>query len=1501
MKTEGHPEELRSNGLGANFDIDTELTGAKDTGEYFDAQNLRVSSKRGNQKSAEKIKGEEVLYPDTATPGDWFCMNKADVNGNIVEFWADKLGTEDPIIRINGVISGQSPDFPWLFANGGLQVDKNENCLGGEVFTTDFTTPPMILNVQDIIDSLVSDPTKYFSNFNPSLYTINLDTPIDIPIFIELENVGGGGGLPVGEYQYSLRYVNEAGDRTNWGPLTPPIPVVQALSSASAQYPNTKTYGGAADLAFPTGFGPKIRFRVTNLANYDFIEVRRIAYNFSGGIDVIPQGQIVAKLDISEGEISIREFVDPSDSNVEDTLADSEETQQLGVIAAAKAIRYHDKRLNLMNVKYASRELNLTFEEFNGKKIFPIVQGLGKSGHSDPVNHAYYKNNMSGERLTYGVEVFDGSGGRSFVQTDDDLKNIQTPNRRAEMDADSQLISNGNFPTAANLQSTVTPVFEAFDLEDAVAKSDLDSFKNIMNDDAGLLGTESNLVASKQASKVNDLSPDAGFGSTVQAKEVGYQPYRPTDQNDGVAGHNYRVNPEVDPGAGTGVTYDPEGFAPSYYSKGFAVGGVSGFPSWAKAFSVVRKKTAGRVVCQGIGMYSLNPGDFNAIGNASTANKDRDKFWFHSPDIAAGLVNQATLEDISSNPQNYKVQLVSPLGFFSEMYSFEENSLADARDRLVDMITYARVLHDEGQINPGELGTMGVGSAGNRYVAYNRYRNTGDTAGGDAFAVPEGGDKLIGIDDITSKSEGRGVYYELALSELVYNNQFTGGSGSNDFDDSGLQSFTEPMYIVNIVQEGKDVPDNNIDNFLGTGHWQKIESIIGQGDGTPGQSFLLVDERWEDCIPDLSSTGPRSTDEVYICLKDSLGVEQTFMDVTFLTPAAIALILTDITTLGFYTSGSKQVVGLYTHTNTGNTEFNIVFNVSSFVPQADQKIIVKYDLRRPVRVFGGDTTVGESIFSPIDKEADASDDAENTQFVMNVGLPFRKFRMNPRHYIIARTTGINKIQDREKGSLGYLRQLCVMFTCESKISTHFAHNLSSPNQYFPLTHYVMRPNRFSDSQFGTSDPIQIADDNNLFEEYFDDYPQEYNLWKFGGLRFIQNYNLDYSSIGPIEFFSKPEFGFKEETDFCTAVIWSLQRAINQQDTPGLKTFLSSNRFDIDDDSGEIKKAWDARTGGKGENLYAVTEKGVCLLLTKKTILSNIQSDDLTTVASDKFIGDQYWLSREIGSNDEMWRGMSEEFIEYQQQDNKVVVETLIIPNKHSVYRLRENVIGDILDGTNFFARMNPVLKRIRPGYQDHVTGFLDHNHNEYWLQLNTQPIIDFDPCIGMVPEEKRTFVFSNDTSHWLGTYTYDFDQYLYSENEVHGMRGLETFKLEVGFKINGSAIHAFLLQAFSPAQAIEKEFIKFKVNTGVRGSMKPSKIEFYDATGSLLCALDPSINGPNYLLQYDGWEQFIPRKFRSASASRDRVQERLIVCKIIHNFEEDFKIIDSIVQFKLIK
>lgn len=1489
MKQEGHPREVRLNDKGANQDVDKSIVGANSkSGEYLEGRNLRVSSVKSERLAAEKIGGELLVHTNTL-PGDYVSILSESVNDNKIEFWVDSNGIEDPVIIIDGVIVAKSPGLPFLI-DFPLQHDINESCIGGEIFVTDNNTVPLIFSLQDLLDSLVNNPTKYFANFNINLYTVNLNIDLSIPVFKELVDIGGNNGLPVGSYSYSFRYVTNEGDRTDFTPSTPLIPVIENFSTSGPTFPFSRTFGGPANIGNKTNFGIKIKFRINNASNFDFIEIRRQAFNLGIGGTGTPDSFIVGKIDISNGEISVKEFIDPQDSNVDDAISEEDEINKLAAIKRAKGIRYHDKRLVLMNVEFESKDSDaLTFDTINGEAGVPVVKALGKIGHKDPFHHTYHKRSMSGEKFGYAAVLYDSIGATSFAKQIPGLENFEFPNRRDVISPDGLLHSYEGTPQSATNVGTVENTFEIFDLEDAVNKTDLCSYKNILEDK----GVVQNVGKTRAACSLPGCPED--FGAFVSVKEIGYLPYKPVSKDDiDVSGLNYQVNINVDKGGGSEEDYNPLGFAPNYYTNGLAIGGVSNIPSFAKAFSIVRTEAAGRVIASGIGMYSLVEGEFDFVGNSALLSKKRDKLWFHSADLES--VNANLVDSIKENPNDFKIQIVSALGFFSEIYGYENNTFDFDRDRTIDMITYARILHDEGQINPTEHSAMGISGFGKRWVAHNRYRNS-DAAMGGVFGGD--GNTLIDIGAFTEVLFNDTAYFEIDLNTDVYNREFIGGNSEKDFDDDGMKDWTEPMYIVNIINVGAEVGDPSIQNYKSTGHFQKIESTLGIGNNLANQTFELVDERWEDCIPDLSSTGSFANTNSFVYLIDALGVPKAWMNVTFKTPSQITVIINDINTNGFHVPAPGiQVFGVYTHTNSNNRDFNIIFSIAGFFPTPDDTITIRYDTTRPISIFGGDSIVGEQIFCPLDRRNNNDEEVE-LQFVFNAGFPFRTYGMNKRHFVPRDGSAtFNKVQDNSETNLGFIRQLVVMFHAESRAAINYTHNIKfdRKNQAMPIINYVMRPNKWN-----TFD----LENNDVRIEYEEDYGvDESTTWPRGGFRWIQNVNLDYTFDGLLQFFSRPKFGFEEVELFCTAVIWSIPRAVNVQDSPGLKTFTTANRLDIADDQGEIKKAYDATTGGKGENLYAITEKGVCLLLTKKSILSNIDSDDLTTVASDQFISGEYWISKEIGSDDEFWRGMGERNIGFLVEKGTIEKEVLFFPNKDSVFSLIDNQIKDIARA-KYHSRLKPFLNGVKPGYESFMTGVINKNNNEYWLDIEgivPSGEIQEGGDILIEGPDRKLFAFGNENGLWEGTFDYKFDQYFMSDSRVFGSRDLQTFILEEGFIINNQQIVYELTTVFSPGNmSLEKEFIRIGIQTGKRGTMKPTRIEFYDEEMTLLCSLDQLNQGSLFLKQYDGWEQFIGRKDLAASNDRDRVQSRTLVVKIIHDEAEDFKVVSTTIQYKIIK
>lgn len=1490
--TENHPIHVTTVDKGCNRDGDPEIVCAQPgTGIYLDGHNTRPVSIDGNTGANEKIKGEVLLYPNNKLLVNYTCIGSITVIDYLFEVWVDNAGTGPTICVVNGQVVAKSTLFGFD-VNHPLQMDRNQSPLNPEVFISDFNVPPYIFNVQDMVDSLTADPTKYFIAFNPLIYQVNLQSPLDRPAFIELINVGGGGGLPVGQYSYSMRYSSTEGDRTNWSVETPLIPVMEGLSSDSRCYPWSKTYGGPPAPSSPTAFAPHLKFRVTNIYNYDFIEIKRTSYNTGAGIQFVPPGTIVARIAIDKQEISVRDYIDPADSNETIVLSATDETQQLAEIQSAKVIHYFDRRTVLMNVNLASKESNLEFLQINGKEGFPLIDKINKAGHKDPWSHVNRRAYMGGEKYGFAAVCFDGVGTSGFATKFDQLKNFQYPNRRDQIstETDNYSIGNGTVRAATTAVGVVGQTHEVFDLQNYVNKSDVCDFKNIIRS-----GKIVGLTGSRTTSTVKqDCSEDDGeienHGAHVSAGTivtVSYQPFSPVRQSDpDVTGHEYIVDTKVytqatDPGCVSldSDTYDyrPAGFGPDYYAHGMMIAGVSNFPKWAKAFSVVRTDAAQRVVCQGLGFYSMTKAKFKVIGSVELGGKATNKIWFYSPDIEQGIVSSDSLNDIIDNPQNYEIQMVSPLGFFSEVYNFENSETDCDRDRILDMVSYVRMIRDTTNpngINPGESNTMGTSDGGYNYPDYDKYRNT---ATSNFSGDPNKGNKLFSIAAVRRKAEGRGQFIEIETNGDIYGYSSTGGSTERHFDDNGLKNLTEPMYIVNIVRVGANIPDTDVQKYKNTDHYQKLESIIGKGNGLPNQTYILVDERWDDCIPTPLLGQFGSNIDRYIYIKNPDGTYNKWINVTYKTPLQLNTILTDISVLGAY---AGDVKGVYTHTNINNQTrfFQINFPYLGFYPDVNDLVIIKYDNTAPIRVFGGDTFIGETIFAPIDSKADANADAAETQFAWGIGLPYFKWKLNPRYYTIRKAAALlNVIQDSLTCQLGYIRQLCAMFCVEARSGVHLAHNLNYPNQFFPSVNYVIRPNRW--------DGDKSTVDNGVFQGYVDDYTEdEKSQWQYGGFRFLQQINPDYSCEPPKKYFSKPAFGYVEKVNFITRVMWSLPRAINVQNSPGLRTFPANNSFDIDDNFGEIKFAYDDTTE-HGENLYAITEKGICMLITKKSILSDLNAGEIAYMSADTFVNAQYWMNKEIGMTDQMWRSAVVSFVPVGQGDEQTRVKALFFANTRSIFRFMGNQVMDIWGTYNKV--YNEGLKLLTPAYTTKVVGAYNTFYQEYFLYLKNDNV---DTC----------FVYGQKNNMWYGTNDFKFDKITATQTRLFGSRNLETYELNKGYIINGSPVVSKLIGGSSPEQVLDKEFIVIRVNS--LDGQKPTEVNFYkQLDGPIQCTLSPSFQGPLYMKNYRGYEGQIPRIIASVDVNRPRLQQRLIIWEIIHNLASEFKVVNVSIQYKPLK
>lgn len=1544
MKPIHTKSDLRSFTQGNNFDSNSEKIGASDESVALDKVNFRHDE--FDQDSVTRIGGELLVYPAinnacflsapyAALSSTYICIGTAnyfledDRLDHVIEFWASNIAGNNAFIRIDGIVVAMSPNFPLTY-NHHLQLDLNLSCVGGEIFITDYNVPPMIFNLKDLMvnggftfDNVHTCTQKYFSGFNIDEYTIDLGGNTNHPIFIQTilsapagaEPIGSGGN-DVGLYDYQIRYATTDGDKTGWSKATPQIALTASYRNASTQYPYTKTYGAAPGTK--SDLGIHIRFRVDNANNYDFLEIKRTRYTVGAapgtpGIEKL----LDYRLQLNQDDFYIKDIWDIGATEL--ALDEQTADNNLSSLKRAKGIRYYNMRLNFINIEFQSRDIPLTFSERSGKKMFPVIQKMTtptrQDGHKNPFNFAYFRSLLRGEKYGFALVGRDGNNQISFAipigqnsGLTENYSDYQMPNRRDVASADTQNFSNGTVKAATTdgivgITSPVLQTHEVFDTVDSVQKLD-ESPKNVLS--------------------------SFTLGGVRTPLNIPYLPLNPTSQNDNnVTGHAFRINNSVGVNGSVGspslLAYAPKAFGLNYYAQGMALVGVTTIPSHIKSLSIVRTKPAKRIVAQGLGYYSLsNPA-------AGVNLKSRTGFVFYSPDFESGISNfQDILDDIASGGTRYKVQLVSPLGFFSEVYSaYRDGSLTTLAHNGLDMINYVRILRENGDINAGEtvpppFSPVGVGYSPNTgdgfgYVGYGKWRS--HSFPGAPFNNGNNGNTIFAIASIAPLSAGVSVRTSLFTISLAGSPVYslanpTTPPQSQAFTDPSTQDWHEPMYIMNIIDTLADIPSSNIQNYLETESYQKVEARIGISTGANSQSYLTVDERPDD----FSLTTGGANKLIFTKLA---GITKAWYNVDTLSGPSLLGVVNSInngTFVVLFNGTPFTVGGIYRTTTIPLTDtynetrivFDIAFNPnpgfypnSLFIPDAGSDILVRYNTDDPLKAFGGDTTIHEAVFSPFDLNYGA-DGSSAINFELAIPFPYNAFNMNAEYLYPDDVQSGDPNLELHAGGLvrlnefiapgqevhAKIRQIMAMFTCESRINLPYSFEVQGTaveSKFFPATHYVMRPFKWNTA---LSPQNQLA---GFYPQYSVDYPGEENLWLHGGFRMFAQFNIDYSAQDETHTaVSKPRVGFTEVTHFCTGGIFSLQRPPNVINAPGLRTFPATNFYVIDDDTGDAKLLWDDMTEAKGSNLYAFTENGAYLIITNKTLLSTLTGDQLAAIGAsggNSYFGGYIPISKSIGMNDEFWRTAAEGYNVIQGDLSHRRMAALFFSNKTSQYRFSEGTLFDIARGGKYHSKVFPeYLSFVASGYESLLSSVYDVLHDEYWMCADRPDSSNL---------HHDTVVYAEKKSHSEGEYDYLFDKFTSFKGITYGMRDAQTYLLnQYGQGINGAPVVSILTGVSAKELPESKEFARVRISS----NEKPMNIRFYNSKADYLADTNYSeINTlavPLALKNYGAYEGFIPRKVTGA---RLRNQGREVIFKITQTGNTKFIIVDVEVGYSLLK
>jgi len=1360
------------------------------------------------------------------TSGDYTCLMSTSVNGNIIAIWAsDKWEESTPtpgIMTINDKVMLYSVNFP-VRHDKKFDHDKNENCLGGEIYITDNNLPPMYFNIKDIIDSFYSGSPKYFEDFDYRDYIINLNNPLGVMVFTGLVNVGGGNGRPVGQNAYSYRAVSNDGDRTNWSIATPMIVIPRNYTendSPDSLFKYTSTRGGIANESSRTAYAPKFRLRVDNFQGYNYIEVKRHSYSNGEGLGYSPPGYIIQRIPIVDNQFSVIEIVD-SLSNETDNIViapDDDSLNATSVIRKAEAIRYIRNKVLLANIEYESvnlADINLVYAQPYGKTGEPILKFLGEKGHRDPVNACYFKSDLNGEKESYSIILWNENLQRTFVIPIDDLDNFMFPDKRKNLNG-----WNGSKPVSDylnNLHKFVNPFnggSPMFNLPSQDTNEAEEVFEVVLHSWKSLV---SNNYPSSDEYKLKQR-PLIGYTQVINITEnsdsgsENYNVRNPISDNDTTKDYKRNYSPvnELDRGINSPndtsawvnpgydfETYNPGGYQNHYQSLGLAIHGISGFPDWVKAFSIAKTKPANRVIAQGIAVFPLvekgntiagytypvdvrfnlpipgqneptepdTPSDeggtvinnrVKAMGNVTVrpaVKESAKKLHIHIPDIESGYLSSEILNEIIRNPSNYKIQFVEPVGYYTEPFNGDVGTVKNGDSPLyslfgekVDMVTYAKVQDEEEMptcraelLNSSPFSDRYAHFAGSRYTRGDFLTALGGWLGGQPASAAGWKSVITNVSINTDNSEGK-TFLEVEVEDdvwLVLTTPFV----KRSMDDDEVKEWQEHFYIINIVNDSAEIPASSTQEYLAPINFIKLDSKIGISAGLAHEEFDVVDERIEDYKV------VETTNEVnFVYVKKPNRDDLRFINITeieTLFPVDLIAIDSDIdngtTTYcgkilnGKYKTGENKVIIDDTYSYTPST-----INSNKLVKGDEVKI--KYNTEKPISIFGGNIMHNDACFTYKHRECInegrlpyvnvVPQSSFGSQFKLGIGFPTHTYKLSPKvkKHVFFDEMGTPDVQpDTEPVNvimLNYIRQWIILYTCQARTNLSYVYG-----KFFPNQGYIERPQSWESEK--------TVVENGIFSQYEDDYPNEKERWKLGGFGVMQleRTNLDFSKFPEHDkLYARVSFLQEDNIRYCTRFAWSQTRPIQNYGSPSLKTFRPFNYKDLADKAGDIHKIY-ISSDRYGDNVYAMCENDICLVLMRKATLSDAGGNILGTTST----SDSEFLSQEQWQNVGAKKGLQKLHKWTFTEDGN----TAFYANKNGVFAFNEESFGSGKSTDISFGQRERLINYVEEQFgtlflttiangknivdlECQGYGFFDNKFKEYGFNVKF-PIVDTTP------------------------------------------------------------------------------------------------------------------------------------------------------------------------------
>ena len=839
------------------------------------------------------------------------------------------------------------------------------------------------------------------------------------------------------------------------------------------------------------------------------------------------------------------------------------------------------------------------------------------------------------------------------------------------------------------------------------------------------------VTALRKAKEVTGAPPALETSKNINILDLesqSYSPILPTGRGSGTANNNYddifhnNIMDTVD-----GHDNNVGQYGRNISTIGLRIGGVdvSKLSSNIKSFSVVRTPPAGRVVCQGIGIYSLTELEEDANNPALT--KALNKLWFFSPEIDSVIGNKSSVyEDIKTHPESYQVQLVAPCGFFSDFYSSYTNDGVFANQDFVSMPICGAGVFAKDMFPPDHDASIGESN----YITFGKWRNTvAQGAGIDATLTFNLASAIEGGVLRTPSFIPRVPYLELVLgvnddldvnSDKIY---VTTDVNSESSTTPASKAFHEPWYIINIIQD-KNVSGNNISTYNDIGHSIRIESVIGISTGEANQIFTLVEERPED----VEGQGETATTYRYIYVDGN-----PWLDANNISNIN-GYLMTLEATGKFTPTNGLECYGIYTYDEDINAiTFPHVFpgTGASVVPSIGTYIVVKYNENSPIEVFLGDTYVADASFFAIDNRLRIIDGLVAPLLNSRLQAPmphynftFKSTYLQPNHvfYVIH-----PKWECETSFVVGGIRQWLIYFTCESTVNLSLAYKNFYPNQL-----YVQKPLVWND--------IILEDETyeawlvrmNIFPQYIDDLgitaKEYYESLPWGGLSTPSSVNYDYEKSIPIKSYSAPKSGAEEILSYQKRVHWSTQNI------PGYdanKVFIPTNIYDLKNDkASQISILYD-QYSERGSNLYIITDHGAGMLLTNKQMITTAEGNNLVILTQDaSLINGEVWLSNSIGCPSEFWRGKSEGSVKL---PNNIVTSVLVFPGHDDIMMFNSNNFVRIADNNrkNIVEALESV--DLTGDFVTKLYSVIDEGENKLWMNIGN-----------------NTYAFNFDLNNWDG-------------------------------------------------------------------------------------------------------------------------------------------------------